>query len=142
MVTVEWSKQRQFALKRGGTTPGKKPDMRVNSTYWASCLVAGGAWLVLDLVLRDPWTVLFIVIALGSDMLVRLVTGGVFFDANAPVAAAARTLVCVALFAGPGFVLRWSSSKLFKARVVSLVIVGWLVFYLAALAFLFPPGMP
>ncbi len=116
--------------------------MRAKHTLWVSCLIVACAWLFLDLVVRDPWTALFIVIALGSDLLVRIATGGVFFDANAPVVSAVRMLVCVALFAGPGFVASWLSARLFSPRTTSIVIIGWLVCYLSALSFLFPPRFP
>ena len=81
--------------------------MRASATLWVCCFVVACAWLVLDLVLRDPWTVLFAGIALGSDFLLRNLTSGVFMDANAPVGTAARVLVCVSLFAGPAIGLRW-----------------------------------
>lgn len=116
--------------------------MRSGKVLWVCCFVVAGAWLVLDLVVRDPWTFLFIGIALGSDALVRSITGGVFMDANAPVGSAARVLVCVVLFAVPGLAMRWLGARVFKAGVVSLVIVGWLIFYLSALTFLFQPRLP
>ena len=116
--------------------------MRAGATLWVCCFVVAGAWLVLDLVLRDPWTVLFIGIALGSDFLLRNVTGGVFMDANAPVVSTARVLVCVALFAGPAIGLRWLSAKILSETYVVLMTAGWLIFYLAALTVLFPPRFP
>ncbi len=116
--------------------------MRAGATLWVCCFVVACAWLVLDLVLRDPWTVLFAGIALGSDFLLRNVTGGVFMDANAPVGTAARVLVCVSLFAGPAIGLRWLSARFLSETYVVLVTAGWLVFYLAALTVLFPPRIP
>ena len=124
----------------GGSAAVKLPSP--GTTLAASSVLAGCAWLVLDLVVRDPWTVLFIAIALGSDLLVRTAAGGVFADANPLVTGGVRMLTCVALFAGPGAALRWSSAKRFTPAVTSWLLVGWLVFYLAALAFLFPPGRP
>ncbi len=37
-------------------------------------------WLFLDFVIRDPSTILFALIALGSDILVRNLTSGIFTD--------------------------------------------------------------
>ena len=116
--------------------------MRASATLWVCCFVVACAWLVLDLVLRDPWTVLFAGIALGSDFLLRNLTSGVFMDANAPVGTAARVLVCVSLFAGPAIGLRWLSARFLSETYVVLVTAGWLVFYLAALTVLFPPRFP
>lgn len=117
-------------------------NMRARWTLWLDSLIVASVWLLFDLVLRDPWTVLFVVIAMGSDFLVRNATGGAFMDANAPVGTAARVLVCVALYAGPAFVLRWFSAKVLSEPYFVLVTAGWLVFYVAALTVLFPPRLP
>ncbi len=117
-------------------------NMRAGWTLWLDCLIVAGVWLIFDLVLRDPWTVLFVVIAMGSDFLVRNATGGAFMDANAPVGTAARVLVCVALYAGPAIVLRWFSAKVLSEPYFVLVTAGWLVFYVGALTVLFPPRLP
>ena len=117
-------------------------NMRAGWTLWLECLFVAGVWLLFDLVLRDPWTVLFVVIAMGSDFLVRNATGGAFMDANAPVGIAARVLVCVALYAAPAFVLRRLGSKALSATALVLMSAGWLIFYVAALTVLFPPRLP
>ena len=117
-------------------------NVRANWTLWLDCLIVAGVWLVFDLVLRDPWTVLFVFIALGSDFLLRNATGGVFMDANEPIATAARVLVCVTLYAGPAIGLRWLSAKILSETYVVLVTTGWLIFYLGALTVLFPPRFP
>ena len=117
-------------------------NMRAHWTLWLDCLIVAGVWLLFDLFLRDPWTFLFVFIALGSDFLVRNATGGAFMDANAPVGIAGRVLVCVALYAGPAAVLRWLSAKVLSATWFVLVTTGWLIFYLAALTVLFPPRLP
>ena len=117
-------------------------NIRARWTLWLGSLIVASVWLLFDLVLRDPWTVLFVVIAMGSDFLVRNATGGAFMDANAPVGIAARVLVCVALYAGPAFVLRWLSAKLLSEAYVVVLTTGWLIFYVGALTILFPPRLP
>lgn len=117
-------------------------NMRANWTLWLDCLIVAGVWLLFDLVLRDPWTFLFVLIALGSDFLVRNATGGAFIDANAPIGTAVRTVVCVALYAGPALVLRWLSARVLSETWFVLVTTSWLFFYVAALAVLFPPRFP
>lgn len=117
-------------------------NIRARWTLWLGSLIVASVWLLFDLVLRDPWTVLFVVIAMGSDFLVRNATGGAFMDANAPVGIAARVLVCVALYAGPAFVLRWLSAKLLSKAYVVVLTAGWLIFYVGALTILFPPRLP
>ena len=109
---------------------------------WLDCLIVAGVWLLFDLVLRDPWTILFVFIALGSDFLLRNATGGVFMDANELIVTAVRALVCVSLYAGPAVVLRWLSARILREKYVVLVVTGWLIFYLAALTVLFPPRFP
>ena len=117
-------------------------NIRARWTLWLGSLIVASVWLLFDLVLRDPWTVLFVVIAMGSDFLVRNATGGAFMDANAPVGIAARVLVCIALYAGPAFVLRWLSAKLLSEAYVVVLTTGWLIFYVGALTILFPPRLP
>lgn len=117
-------------------------NMRARWTLWLDCLIVAGVWLLFDLVLRDPWTILFVAIALGSDFLVRNATGGAFVDANAPIGTAARVVVCVALYAGPAVVLRWLSAKLLSETWFVLVTTSWLIFYVGALTVLFPPRLP
>ena len=117
-------------------------NMRAGWTLWLDCLIVAGVWLLFDLVLRDPWTFLFVFIAMGSDFLVRNATGGAFMDANAPVGTAARVFVCVALYAGPAVVLRWLSARVLSETWFVLVTTGWLIFYVAALTVLFPPRIP
>lgn len=117
-------------------------NVRASWTLWLDCLIVAGVWLVFDLVLRDPWTFLFVFIAMGSDFLLRNATSGVFMDANAPLATAARVLACVALYAGPAIGLRWLGARLLGQTYVVLVNSGWLIFYLAALTVLFPPRVP
>ena len=117
-------------------------NMRVRWTLWVDCLIVAGVWLLFDLVLQDPWTFLFVAIALGSDFLVRNATDGAFMDANAPLGTAARVLVCVALYAGPAFFLRWLSAKVLSQTWFVLVTTGWLLFYVGALTVLFPPRLP
>lgn len=116
-------------------------NIRARWTLWLGSLIVASVWLLFDLVLRDPWTVLFVVIAMGSDFLVRNATGGAFMDANAPVGIAARVLVCVALYAGPAMVLRWLGAKVLSETYLLLVTAGWLVFYVGALTVLFPPRL-
>ena len=113
-------------------------NVRANRTLWLNCLGVASVWLVFDLVLRDPWTVLFVFIAMGSDFLLRNAIGGVFVDANPPVATAMRVLACVALYAGPATVLRRLSAKVLRERYVDVLSMGWLVFYVGALTVLFP----
>ncbi len=116
-------------------------NIRAGWTLWLDCLLVAGVWLLFDLVLQDPWTILFVFIALGSDFLVRNVTDGAFMDANAPVRTAVRVMVCVALFAGPAAVLRWLSAKVLSETRFVLVNTSWLFFYLGALTVLFPPRL-
>ena len=117
-------------------------NMRAGWTLWLDCLIVAGVWLLFDLVLQDPWTILFVAIALGSDFLVRNATGGAFIDANAPIGTAARVVVCVALYAGPAVVLRWLSTKVLNDTWWVLVTTSWLLFYVGALTVLFPPRIP
>ena len=117
-------------------------NMRAGWTLWLECLFVAGVWLLFDLVLRDPWTVLFVFVAMGSDFLLRNATGGAFMDANAPIATAARVVVCVALYAGPAAALRWLGAKVLGGAYLALVIAGWLTFYVGALTVLFPPRLP
>ena len=117
-------------------------NIRAKWTLWLDCLIVASVWLYFDLVLHDPWTILFVFIAMGSDFLVRNVTGGAFMDANAPVATAARVLVCVVLYAGPAAVLRWLGAKVLSETFLVLVTTGWLIFYVGALTVLFPPRLP
>ena len=117
-------------------------NIRAGRTLWLDCLIVAGVWLLFDLVLRDPWTILFVFIALGSDFLLRNATGGVFMDANEPIVTAVRALVCVALYAGPAVGLRWLSARVLREKYVLHVVTGWLIFYLAALTVLFPPRFP
>ena len=117
-------------------------NIRANWKIWGDCLIVACAWLVLDVVLRDPWTILFVVIAMGSDFLLRNATGGVFMDANSPIVTAIRVVVCVMVFAGPAVVLRWLSAKVLRKSYVDIVGTSWLIFYVCALAVLFPPRIP
>ena len=117
-------------------------NVRAGWTVWLGCLFVAGVWLLFDLVLRDPWTILFVFIAMGSDFLVRNATGGAFMDANAPVGTAARVLVCVALYAGPAFALRWLSARVLSETYVVVATTSWLIFYVGALTVLFPPRLP
>ncbi len=112
------------------------------TTLAVSSIVVGSTWLVLDFVLRDPWTVLFIVIALGSSFLVRNVTSGVFSDQYWPVVSAVQVFFCVAFFAVPGLALLWIGNRWLSPPAASLMIIGWMLFYIAALAFLFSPPLP
>ena len=117
-------------------------NIRAGWTLWLDCLIVAGVWLLFDLVLRDPWTILFVFVAMGSDFLVRNATGGAFMDANAPIGTAARVVVSVALYAGPAIVLRWVSAKVLNETWFVLVTTGWLIFYVGALTVLFPPRIP
>jgi len=115
------------------------PSPRV--TLLASCVLVGATWLVLQLVLVDPWTILFLVIALGSDILVRYVTSGLFADMYWPVVIAVQVFFCVVLFAGPGLAISWLGNGRLPPARISLLIVAWLIFYIASLAFLFSPNL-
>ena len=115
------------------------PSPRV--TLLASCLLVGGTWLVLQLLLQDPWTILFLVIALGSDILVRYVTSGLFADMYWPVVIAVQVFFSVVFFAGPGLAISWLGGGRLPPARISLLIVAWLIFYIASLAFLFSPNM-
>ena len=97
--------------------------------------------LCFQFLLRDPWTILFVVIALGSDILVRYVTSGLFADMYWPVVIAVQVFFCVVFFAGPGLAISWLGSGRLPPARISLLIVAWLIFYIASLAFLFSPNL-
>lgn len=111
------------------------------TTLIASSVVVACAWLVLDFVLRDPWTILYIFIALGSDFLVRNMTTGLFAQIYWPVVTAVQVFFCVTFFVGPGLVVLWLGRGRLSPTLTSSLIFAWLLFYLAALAFLFEPGL-
>ena len=113
----------------------KLPSPR--ATLIGSSVTVVCAWLVLDFAVRDPETILFAFIALGSDFLVRNLTSGLFTDRYWPVVVAVKLFFCTLFFLIPALGLRWLGSKRLSPNGVSLAIFGWLLFYLATLSFLF-----
>lgn len=107
------------------------------ATLIGSSVVVGCAWLFLDFAVTDPSTILFAFIALGSDILVRNLTSGFFTDRYWPVVVAAQTFFCLLFFIVPAYGLRWLGGRRFSPNGTSLMVLGWLVFYLASLAVLF-----
>ena len=111
------------------------PSPRV--TLIGSLVAVVCAWLVLDFAITDPETILFAVIALGSDILVRNLTSGFFTDRYWPVVVVVKLFFCALFFLIPALGLRWLGSKRLSANGVSLTIFSWLLFYLGSLTFLF-----
>lgn len=107
------------------------------ATLIGSSILVVCVWLFLDFAVTDPSTILFAFIALGSDILVRNLTSGFFTDRYWQVVVAAQSFFSVFFFAVPALGLRWIASKRLSPNGVSLTVMGWLLFYLAALAFLF-----
>jgi len=102
-----------------------------------SCVTIVCAWLVLDFAVRDPETILFGFIALGSDFLVRNLTSGRFTDVYWPVVVGVKLFFCVLFFFIPAFGLQRLGRERLSPNAVSLLTFGWLLFYLATLTFLF-----
>lgn len=117
----------------------KLPSPRV--ALLVSSVIVVCAWLVFDLAIEDPSTILFAFIALGSDFVVRNVTSGLFADRHVEVVVAARLFFCFFFFVIPGLGLRWLGARWFSPDGVSGIVLGWLLFYLAALSFLFDLGL-
>lgn len=103
----------------------------------ASVFLVACAWLFLDLAVRDPGTVLFAFIALGSDFVVRNLASGPFMDRYWLVPAAARVFFCALFFVLPALGLRWLGRRRLSPEGVSALILAWLGFYVSALVFLF-----
>lgn len=107
-------------------------------TFALSCVAAGCAWFVFDVLVRDPSTFLFFFIALGSDFVLRNATSGLFMDMYFQLLTAGRVFFCVLIFAIPALPILWLGRKRVRPEHVSLAIAGWLLFYVASLWVLFP----
>ncbi|MAQ20716.1 MAG: hypothetical protein CMD52_04305 [Gammaproteobacteria bacterium] len=94
-------------------------------------------WLFLDFVIRDPSTILFALIALGSDILVRNLTSGIFTDRYWFVVVVVQSFFSIFYFFLPAVSFAALAIKKLKTKVISLVLIIWLVFYLMCLTFLF-----
>lgn len=133
----------QEANRREHTPHGRFASLRKlkllspKATLVGSSVVVICVWLVSDFVFRDPSTILFAFITLGSDFLVRNLTSGFFMDRYWPVAAAAKTFFCFCFFFFPAFGFKWVGIRRFSSNGVSVLILCWLFFYLATLTFLF-----
>ena len=102
-----------------------------------SSIVVICAWLVSGFVFREPSTILFALITLGSDFLVRNLTSGFFVDRYWPVVEATKVFFCFSFFFFPALGFKWTGSRWFSSEGVSALIFCWVLFYLAALTFLF-----
>ena len=113
----------------------KSPSPR--ATLYSSSLLVVFAWLFFDFAIRDPSTILFALIALGSDFLVRNITSGAFTDRYWFVVVAVQCFLVFSFYFLPAVFFKWFGARRFQSNGISLLIFIWLVFYLAALAFLF-----
>ena len=113
----------------------KSPSPR--ATLYSSSLLVVFAWLFFDFAIRDPSTILFALIALGSDFLVRNVTSGAFTDRYWFVVVVVQCFLVFSFYFFPAIFLKWFGARHFQSNVISALIFIWLVFYLAALSFLF-----
>ena len=127
----EYTPHGRFASLRKLKLPSPKATL-VGSSVVVICV-----WLVSDFVFRDPSTILFAFITLGSDFLIRNLTSGFFVDRYWPVVAAAKTFSCFCFFFFPALGFKWVGSRQFSSNTVSALILCWLLFYLATLTFLF-----
>jgi hypothetical protein len=106
-------------------------------TLYGSSLLVVSAWLFFDFAVRDPSTILFALIALGSDILVRNLTSGVFADRYWFIVVAVQCSFSLIFFLLPTIFFKGLCARRFRPNSVSLLVFIWLVFYLATLAFLF-----
>ncbi|MBH98830.1 MAG: hypothetical protein CMM56_10335 [Rhodospirillaceae bacterium] len=103
----------------------------------ASSILIICVWLFIDFAIRDPSTILFALIALGSDVLVRNLTSGPFTDRYWFVLVLVQSIFSVIFFLLPAVCFSLFSAKRYKSEIISLVLLIWLVFYLASLVFIF-----
>jgi len=135
--SIQEANRREYIPHEWFTSLRKLKLPSSNTVLVGSSVAVICVWLVLDFVFRDPSTILFAFITLGSDFLARNLTSGFFVDRYWPVVAATKIFFCFSFFFFPALGFKRIGSRWFSSEGVSALIFCWLLFYLATLTFLF-----